>query len=155
VHIDPRYITRNAYFSLLGILGHIGHREPTRRLKNVPAVKYSHIAGFRQISDHWLNRLDEFLKGNSTKFLEDAVTALLEKPRARRCAEEVQEWINDLKYFYKFETSALRKALHENNLRDQFVPQEERDQLFIKTREKRNSRILNAEVARRLPSQRF
>ena len=130
-----RFITRSAYFGILGLLGYIGHREPKQRLGQMPVVKHSHVAGFRQISERWVTLLDSFLSGSSRAFLEEAVTVLLEKPMARRSAEDVQEWLDDLKRFYKFESVPLRKALLANGISERRISQIERDRLFIKSRE--------------------
>lgn len=142
-----RFITRSAYFGILGLLDYIGHREPRARLAKLPSVKHSHVAGFRQISPHWVSLLDAFLCGISRTFLEEAVAVLLEKPMARRGAEEIQEWLDDLKRFYKFESVPLRKALLSNDISERKISQIERDRLFIKSREaKRSSRFKTSRV---------
>lgn len=129
-----RFITREGYFALLELLSYLGHREPRTALKGFPVVKYAHVAGFRQINERWLKLIDSFLCGDSIEFLSEAVMALLERPMARRNSDEVQEKINNLKRFFRFETRALRQALAANGIAAKTISQKERDALFIKAR---------------------
>ena len=129
-----RDATRNAFYALLDILSYLGHRETTKKLSTYPRVKFSHLAAYRQINEHWEHQLAAFLKGESTGFLENAFLALLEKPMARKKSAEIQEFFNALKRFFKFEARPLRKALLANGLRSHSIPQQERDQIFLTLR---------------------
>lgn len=129
-----RYLTRNAYYALLEVLTFIGHRESKSALKHFPVIKYSHVAGFRQIDPLWMALLERFLIGETPEFLSEAVLALVERPMARRYAEEVQEHFDALKRFFKFEAKKLRAALIASNRAERGISQQERDILFIKSR---------------------
>lgn len=143
-----RLITREGYFGLLGLLGYIGHREPSRKLKAIPRPKHSHVAAFRQISDPWVALLEGFLAGESRQFLEKAVGALLEKPIACRSAAEIQECLNGLKRFYKFEAAALRRALRANGISGYGVSQAERDRVFIIMRTQASTTVIGVSTGR-------
>lgn len=130
-----RETTREGYFALLEILAYIGHRQPRRKLAQLPHAKFSHVAGFRQIGENWVSLLDRFLRGESPEFLEQAVMALIEKPLARRNAAEIQEMIDGLKRFYKFEARPLRKALAALSMDCQAITQDERDRVFLRSRQ--------------------
>lgn len=129
-----RSTTHEGYLALLEILSFIGHREPAKCLAHLPRVKFSSVSGFRQVDEAWLPRLEELLKGESTVFLENAVMALVDKPYARRHAEEVQEYFDQVARFYRFECKPLRRALKKIGLADsRGIAQHERDRVFIKS----------------------
>lgn len=137
-----RQITREAFDALLEVLGFIGHREPSKKLTAYPRIRFSVVAGFRQVGDEWLAPLQEFLRGDSKAFITQAVLALLEKPKARRHAGETQEWIDSLDHFFKFEATPLRKAIAAIGHDGTFVPQEERDRIFLTSRAANRERAL-------------
>ncbi|MBI3543424.1 MAG: GIY-YIG nuclease family protein [Deltaproteobacteria bacterium] len=129
-----RQLTKEGFDALLEVMGFIGHREPSKKVTIYPRVRFSVVAVFRQVGDEWLAPLDGFLRGDSKAFLEQAVLALLEKPYARRHAEETQEHIDALARFFKFEAKPLRKALASLGIAGKLVSQDERDRLFLKSR---------------------
>jgi hypothetical protein len=99
-------------------------------------VKFSHTSVFRQIPDQYFTLLETFLKGESKVFLEQAIMRMLEKPMACKRAAEVQELINQMMRFYKFEARPLQRALKELGLDRVAIAQEERDRLFLSSRHK-------------------
>lgn len=129
-----RDITKEGFMALLEILGFIGHREPAKKLPAYPRVKFSLVAGFRQVPEEWLVPLKSFLRGESKEFLERAVMALVEKPYARHHPDEIQEFLDALKRFYKFEAVPLRRAMAANGIRESFLPQADRDRIFLRSR---------------------
>lgn len=142
-----RLNTKEAFDALLEVLGLIGHRQPSKKLPAYPRIRFSAIAGFRQIGDEWLAPFHAFLRGESKAFLTQAVVALLEKPQARRFAAETQEHIDALAHFFTFEAVTLRKAIVATGRPGHFVSQEERDRLFLATRHAREQARL-ADVRR-------
>ncbi len=139
-----RQITKDAFDALLEVLTLLGHREPSKKLAAYPRIRFSVVAGFRQIGDEWLPPLEEFLRGDSNAFLTKVVMALLEKPKARRFAAETQLCLDALAHFFTFEALPLRKAAVAAALPGHFVPQEERDRIFLTSRSAREEKRLRA-----------
>ena len=129
-----RQLTGDAFDALLQVLGHLGHRQPSRKLPAYPRIRFSRVGGFRQLGDEWIALLRDFLRGESKAFLSRAVLALLEKPKARRYAAETQEAIDALDHVFRFEALPLRDASRLAGESAAFVRQEERDRLFLAAR---------------------
>lgn len=128
-------VTRAAFGSLVALLGHLGHPEPTRRLSDVPTVPFTRLARFRQLDATWCTALEQFFLGTSPQLLTDLVLALVEKPAARRHAEAVQSALRELKCFWDEEAEPLRQALVAGGRGgDRFLAQSERDPLFLEVR---------------------
>lgn len=131
---SPR-VTREAFGSLVELLEHLGHLEPTRRLRDLPLVPFTRLVRFRQLDATWLTALEQFFLGTSPQLLERLVLALVEKPAARRHAGEIQAALKLLKRFWDEESEPLRQAMvAAGRGSDRFVPQTERDPLFLKVR---------------------
>ena len=71
------------------------------------------------------------LAGEDDALLGDLAERLLEKPDARREAEAVGEALRRLSDFYQRDARRLRKVRMAAGLAEPFVPQHERDALFI------------------------
>ena len=128
-------LTREAFGSLVELLGHLGHPEPTRRLKDLPRVPFTRIARVRQLDSTWHTALEQFFLGTSRELLTHLALALLEKPAARRHAEPVQAALQLLKCFWDEESEPLRQALvAAGRGGDRFLSQTERDPLFLEVR---------------------
>jgi excinuclease ABC subunit C len=138
-----RLATREGFDALLEVLGFLAHRQPWKKLPEYPRVRFSSVAGFRQVSDESVAALRAFLRGESKAFLTQAVVALLEKPKARRYAAETQANIDALAHFFTFEATPLRKALLASGLPGHFLPQEERDRIFLAARHAREKERLS------------
>lgn len=123
-----------AFDALVELLAQIGHLERRTALGEVPDVKGSRLAGVRQLSVRHVDAIETFLSGASRDGLVELATALLEKPRARREAPEVQQRIDLLDAFFESDLEKLHAALRRSGRRGTFVPQEERDTLFIRAR---------------------
>lgn len=139
-----RLIAREAFEALVECLAFVAHPEPYKALKQFPRARFSKLAAFRQLQDHWYKSLQEFLRGDSSAFLESLVLALLEKPTARRRAEEIQNHVDALKRFFRHEAKKLRQALKRNgcpNIRS--ISQTERDRLFLQATYRDDSPPLN------------
>jgi excinuclease ABC subunit C len=132
-----RQITREAYFALIAVMSFIGHREPRRRVEEIYPSRppFGHIAAFRQVRDGWARELEAFFRGQGEALLENAVLALVENAQARKAREEIQEHFDSLSRFYRFEAKPLRRALASVGPADAaFIPQAERDALFLRAR---------------------
>jgi len=129
-----RQLTGDAYFGLTGILDYLGHREPQKRLKHIPKVRYSFAACFRQVPARLSLLLDGFLRGEDRLFLQDAVTSLLDKNAACRDASGVQDHVDSLKRFFKFEAVPLRKVMQRTQQSGRYIAQAERDRLFLRAK---------------------
>ncbi len=129
-----REITKEAFDALLKVFSFIGHREASRKLTAYPRIRFSVVAGFRQVGEQWLEPLQRFLWGDSNLFLSQAVLALVEKPKARRHANQTQEYFDALSRFFTFEATPLRKAMIARGLSETFIPQAERDRIFLALR---------------------
>lgn len=142
---SPR-LTRAAFAALVELFDHLGHREPTRRLSDLPRVPFTRLVRFRQLDAGWRTALEQFLAGASPEFLERLLLALLEKPAARRQAEATQACLELLKRFWDEESVPLRRALTlAGREGHRFVPQSERDRLFLEARSRNPSTALSTE----------
>jgi hypothetical protein len=88
--------------------------------------------GLRRLDPELLADLETFLAGTSPLGLRRLAMALLEKPRARRESGWVQEQIDVLEAFYETDLAPLHRALRAGGREGTFVPQDERDLLFIR-----------------------
>ena len=136
-------LTRAAFGALVELLAHVGHVESARRLTDVPRIPYTRMVRVRQLDPGWRTALEPFLLGTSPQLLTQLVLALVEKPTARRHAEPTQAALQLLKDFWDEECEPLRQAMIAvGRGGDQFLPQAQRDPLFLEVR---------AQVARRRP----
>jgi predicted GIY-YIG superfamily endonuclease len=123
----------SAFESLVALLARIGHLEPRSRLPEAPRLRGSRLVGLRRVSAELVEPLRELLDGDSRAFLPALVAQLLESRQARREAAEVEEALHCLEDFHARDAVALREALRATK-RQGFVPQLERDALFIEAR---------------------
>ncbi len=101
-----RVVTRAAFDALEDLLGWLGHHERPN-----PRIEYSACRRFRQIPQDLDAPLSELLNGTSSAYLQALFLALLEKPDARREAEDVQSALKTLQAFYDEEAVRLQKIL--------------------------------------------
>ncbi len=125
-----RLRAREAFDALAYLLTLLGHAEPRSRLPAAPRLRGSRLVGFRRLPAELLPALDRLLAGESRDALARLAEWLVEKPQARHEAEAVQEHLRLLDDFHRREACELRAA-QERAGRSGFVPQEERDALFI------------------------
>lgn len=131
---SPR-LTRAAFDALVELLEHVAHKEPSRRVRDLPRVPFTRLVRFRQLDAKWRLALEQFLLGTSPELLRRLVLALIEKPAARRRADETQASLELLKRFWDEETEPLRQALVATRREAlQFLPQAERDRAFLEAR---------------------
>ena len=121
---------REAFDALVALLDLIGHREPESRLPDLPRMRGSRIVAFRRVEE-LVPSLRRLLAGESAAVLQEFAVRLLEKPAARRNASQVGEHLRCLDSFFHSDARKLREALRAAGRRGHFVPQGERDALFI------------------------
>ncbi len=119
-----------AFGSLVALLELLGHREPRSRLPKVARIRGSRFVAFRRIEE-WMPGIERLLGGESSQLLPEIARGLLEKPDARRRAERVGEDLRRLEGFYRCDAQRLRWVLRAAGRESCFVPQEERDALFL------------------------
>ncbi len=126
-----RDITGEAFFALVRLLALVGHREaPERRARGARTYVFT----IRQLPAPWMDEWTAFLRGESRAALSHLVLALLDKPRARRGASEVQADVDALDRFFRHEAVRLRDACRSTGEHRWPIPQDERDTLFIRAR---------------------
>lgn len=136
----PRQRAREAFDALVALLGRIGHLEPRSRLPAAPRRRGTRWVGVRRLRDDTLPPLRAFLDGESDALLGLLFAQLLERTGARRDAAAVQEDLTCLRDFYRRDVRRLRAALAATGRAPGFVPQAERDALFIEAAARAASR---------------
>jgi excinuclease ABC subunit C len=129
-----RLRARDAFDALIDLVTRLGHREPRTRLRELPRLRGARVVGVRRLGSRHVSSLHRFLAGESRDALRELALALLEKPQARRDAGEIQEALGRLADFYETDLAKLRAALGRLGRKVAFVPQDERDALFIASR---------------------
>lgn len=130
----PRRRARDAFDSLVELLGLIGHLEPRSRLPKAPRLRGARLVALRQVPTELLAPLRDFFDGDSDALLERLVGLLLESRVARREAAEVQEAVRCLQAFYRRDVLRLQRALRSVGRAERFVSQHQRDALFIEAK---------------------
>ena len=130
----PRRRARDAFDSLVDLLGLIGHLEPRSRLPKAPRLRGSRLVALRRVPLELLEPLRCFFDGESDALLGDLFGRLLESRVARREPTEVQEAVRCLEAFYRRDVLRLQDALRSVGRSERFVKQHERDALFIEAR---------------------
>ena len=110
--------------------------QPTKNRRSADEFKAhgatgSAPVGLRQLPREVSETLAHFLGGEDRALLPTLSTALLAKPRARHDAARVEECLRVLDRFYEADTRKLRLAMERLGRTESYVPQDERDSLFI------------------------
>lgn len=129
-----RLRARDAFDALVALLDRIGHREPRSRLPAAPRFRGSLWLAFRRVPPALLGPLRSFLDGESDALLAELFALLLESARARREAAEVEAALRLLAAFHRRDARRLRRAREAARWDTAFVPQLERDALFLRAR---------------------
>lgn len=124
-----RHWTGSAFFAWAKLLRFVGHGNLRARKRKLP--RGCHHLSFRRIPDEWVGLWARYFRGESPEALEQLVLALIESSSARRSSRDVQEWINSLKRFWRFEALPLKRAREKAGRFAYPVPQAVRDELFI------------------------
>lgn len=130
----PRLRAREAFDALVALLTRIGHAEPASRLPKAPRMRGSRLVALRRVPPELLGASRSFLDGDDDTLLSRLFTELLESRQARREAADVQEDLRRLAAFHRRDVLRLREARLATGWAERFVPQAERDSLFIRAR---------------------
>ena len=130
----PRVRARDAFESLVGLLTRVGHIESRSQLPRAPRLRGSRLVALRRVPLELLEPIRGFLDGDSDALLGELFHRLLESRPARREAGQVQEALRIIEDFYHRDALRLREARQATGRRRSFVPQAERDALFIQAR---------------------
>lgn len=125
-----REISGLAFDALAELFTYVGHDDPAQR-SAFGRISFTRIVCLRQIDADWLDLLQSFFRGESGEVMHRLFVHLLEKPGARRHAEQVQIQFRNLRSFFTSEAVRLRVALNHHGLNVSMIPQEERDSLFL------------------------
>ena len=134
-----RMRARGAFDALVALFARVGHQEPMSRLPDVRLRRGARLEAFRRVPPELPAAADAFLSGDSTYLLSLLFERLLESPRARRQAAEVEEELRTLDEFARRDVAPLCHALRTLG-RSGCVPGDERDALFIAARDLARSR---------------
>ena len=130
----PRWRAREAFDALVLLLAHLGHAEPRSRLPAIDLPRGSRLFAVRRAPTGLLASTRRFLDGEETPLLAELTDALLERPSARGAAREIEEHLRVLDDFHRTDAKRLRQAQLQLGIEQRFVPQSERDALFIQAR---------------------
>ena len=130
----PRLRAREAFDLLVELLGRIGHLEPRSRLPKAPRLRGSRLVAVRRVPPTLLAPIRAFLDGESDVLISRLFDELLQSRQARREARDVQASLRGLADFYRRDALRLREARRFTGRRRHFVPQSQRDALFIQAR---------------------
>jgi excinuclease ABC subunit C len=125
---------RDAFDALVRLLAFVAHPEPRSRLPRVRRSRGSRLVAFRQLDPDLLDAIGRLLAGESAAALEALSLRLLEKASARHEAERVGADLRRVAAFYRSDFCRLRDVLRAAGRDGHFVPQEERDALFLSQR---------------------
>ncbi|MEZ4281964.1 MAG: nucleotide excision repair endonuclease [Myxococcota bacterium] len=131
----PRWRAREAFDALILLFGHIGHVEPRNRLpEHSRSRKGTQLVALRRIDPDWIAPLRAFLDGESDALLALLFDHLLERSGARSDPASIQSAFDALRSFHAEDARRLADARRRVGWPGRFVPQEERDGLFIRAR---------------------
>jgi excinuclease ABC subunit C len=123
-----RRITGDAFFALMRLLRFIGHVNPAKRRSR---IRYSYIFSFRRLPSNWAGIWASFYKGESALAMEELILSLVEKAGARHRSSKVQEYLDELKRFWRREVLPLAKVRKATGCREWPVSQLQRDLVFL------------------------
>ena len=124
-----RRFTGNAFFGLMRLLRFIGHVNPSNYRKRIP--RYSYVVSFRRLAPKAAGDWSAFFKGESAHAMEELVLTLVESAGARRSPGKIQEYLDELRRFWRHEALTLAKARNATGYGEWPIPQEKRDLVFL------------------------
>jgi len=126
--------TREAFETWVELLSHLGHPEPRSNLTWLPRAHGVRVAAFRRLDAAVVELLRGYWGGERHTALGELAERLLERPGARDEAAAIQEGLRVLRSFFEQDIAKLRAALLGARGNVAFLPQDERDALFIEAR---------------------
>ncbi len=127
-----RRITGDAFFALMRLLRFVGHANPSKWRTRIPS--HSYIFSFRKLPSKWPGVWASFYKGESALAMEELILNLVENTGARRRPGKVQEYLDELKRFWRHEVLTLAKVRKATGCGEWPVPQYQRDLVFLSYR---------------------
>jgi hypothetical protein len=124
-----RRITGDAFFALMRLLKFIGHVNPSSPRSRIPT--HSYIFSFRRLPSNWPEVWASFYKGESALAMEELILNLVENMGARSRSNKVQEYLDELKRFWRHEVLTLAKVRKATGCGEWPVPQYQRDLIFL------------------------
>src|SRR5687767_14337178 len=124
-----RRITGDAFFALMRLLRFVGHVNPSSRRHRVS--RYSYIFSFRRLPSTWAGIWASFYKGESSLPMEELILSLAESTGARRRPGKIQEYLDELKRFWRHEVLTLARVRKATGCTEWPVPQYYRDVVFL------------------------
>jgi predicted GIY-YIG superfamily endonuclease len=121
-----------AFGALVDLLCLTSHREKATRLPAAPRLKGSRLVGLRQLPADIAASLPALFAGEQSAVLGKLARLLLAKPNALRDAAQVESNLKCVLHFYEVDAVRLRHALVAQGRLGSYVPQDERDALFIR-----------------------
>lgn len=131
-----REVTREAFFSLVRLLRFVGHPVPQHRCRQLGTADHSHVRGFRRLPGDSVEMWTRLLQGASREAPEALALRLLDHAAARAKRAEIQENFRAIARFYEEEARGLARARAATGYPTYPVPQEERDPLFARYRQR-------------------
>lgn len=123
--------TKEAFDAMVTLISYIGHLEPKSRLPRFPHVRGSRVVGVRRLPAELVDTLEGYWAGRDRDAVVRLAHALLEQLTARRHAHEIQTALRLIEQFYRRDVERLTRTLRAAGSGLSFVPQQERDALFI------------------------
>jgi excinuclease ABC subunit C len=133
-----RDVTREAFFALMRLLRFVGHPAPRRRRDRLAVPRYSHVYSFRRLPHGGGELWNALFRGTSRGGLEDLCLRLLEHAGARARGPLVQADLHAVERFFEDEAFTLAAAIAATGYVGYPVPQRDRDELFIRYRDRRH-----------------
>jgi len=125
--------TKEAFDAMATLIAYLGHLEPKHHLPRLPRVRGSRIVGVRRLEREVVDILEAYWAGRDREAVARLAQWLVERPAARRDAHEVQKALRLLDEFYLRDVEGLARALRSAGKEFSFIPQQERDALFIES----------------------
>jgi excinuclease ABC subunit C len=126
---------RDAFDALIALLVFFAHPEPRSRLPRVARPRGTRLVAFRRLDSKLSHGIERLLAGESPAVVAELSLQLLEKPDARRNMQQVEADLRRVAAFFRSDLSILRDALRAAGRDGGFVPQGERDALFLARRD--------------------
>lgn len=134
-----REVVGEAFFALMRLLRFVGHLTTHRRRDRLSVPRFSHVYTFRRLPRDWPELWKALLRGASRAALEQLSLRLLEHAGARARGAVIQADLLAVERFFTDEASTLTAAIAATGYVGYPVPQRDRDELFLRYRDRHTS----------------